>query len=392
VLWPIGIQVITIIMVIGYIVYKRKVEKDDRYDWRFLLPGSVMASGTGAVAMWRLGMFSIFDQLNAALTSLPAPFIDITSQNIMNNMVIVWTVLISMWYIGTRYSQVHFIGSLLIVMSGVASVTVEVQTNQGIGQYKSATGQTEESSPLWYFIFLIGTVPAGISNCYKQKTLQSLDLEVMYATLWSGFFQIIWGFMFFPINWVPLPNLDTNYPSQTGQYFADGWTCFMGHSPIPNDPTNVCTSSGGSAAVWFLVYLMFNITFNVLFLWLTKRMSATWAAIATVLCQDLSSLFSMSSVLMGNEAQPVTFEQYVGLIIAAIAMWVYNLEKEVIPSAGDQDEQAAIRTSSFIVGASFCSDRVALPVSAAWENGLPETSTMKEAKQGFLKSSRRTFT
>eukprot|EP00656_Telonema_subtile_P000900 TRINITY_DN10432_c0_g1_i2.p1 TRINITY_DN10432_c0_g1~~TRINITY_DN10432_c0_g1_i2.p1 ORF type:complete len:475 (-),score=73.71 TRINITY_DN10432_c0_g1_i2:119-1543(-) len=394
VLWPIGIQVITVVMVIGYIVYKRRVEKDVRYDWRFLLPGSAMASGTGAIAMWRLGLFSIFDQLNAALTSLPAPFIDITSQNIMNNTVIIWTVLISMWYIGTRYSQVHFIGCVLIVLSGIVSVTVEVQTHQGLGEYKAANGQTMSSSALWYVIFLIGTVPAGISNCYKQKTLQKFDLEVMYATLWSGFFQIIWGILFFPINWIALPNLNTNYPSETGTYFEDGWTCFMGHSPVADDPDNVCASSGGSAAVWFMVYLMFNITFNVLFLWLTKRMSATWAAIATVLCQDLSSLFSMSSALMGSEATPVTFEQYIGLIVAAVAMWTYNLEKEVLPPVDGQEGSGSRRASSMLSNASFCSDHMPLvrsfgrgvPVASAWE-----VDGMKGASEGFLKQSRRTI-
>ena len=72
----------------------------------------------------------------------------------------------------------------------------------------------------------------------------------------------------------------------------------------------------------------FNASFNVLLLWLTKRMSATWATIATVLCLDLTALFSMSRALMGDEAHPVTLEQYLGLALAALAMWVYNLEGE----------------------------------------------------------------
>jgi len=77
-----------------------------------------------------------------------------------------------------------------------------------------------------------------------------------------------------------------------------------------------------------VVYLLFNVSFNVLLLWLTKRMSATWATIATVLCLDLTCLFSMSPVLLGDEAQPVTFQQYLGLILAGVAMWTYNLRPE----------------------------------------------------------------
>jgi hypothetical protein len=89
------------------------------------------------------------------------------------------------------------------------------------------------------------------------------------------------------------------------------WTCFWGEAPTDNIQDQACASAGGSAAVWFGVYLLFNVLFNVLMLWLTKEMSATWATIGTVLCLDLTSLFSMSKTLLGDEAEPVTLEQYV---------------------------------------------------------------------------------
>merc|ERR1712166_579940 len=392
VLWPVGIQIVTVGLIVCYIMYRRVVDHDMRYDWRFLLPGSTMASGYGAVAMWRLGIFSIFDQINASLTSLPAPFIDITSQNIMQNMVIVWTLLISIVYLGTRYHQVHYIGSVLVVLSGLAAISVEIQSGKGLGEYKTASGQTEQSNPGWYLIFLLGTIPAGMSNCYKQKTLQSFNLEVMYATLWSGWFQILWGVLFFPLNWIPLPNLQTEAPEDTLDYFQRGWQCFIGNNPDGDlSATNavemsVCQSPGGSAATWFLVYLVFNLSFNVLFLWLTKRMSATWAAIATVLCQDLSSLFSMSKLLMGDEAQAVTYEQYVGLTIAAVAMWAYNIESEVPPEAdqvndGLTSKPLPTQHVSSLLSPSFSSGRVVL--------GVPEDGSFYSST--FEKNSRRTF-
>ena len=104
--------------------------------------------------------------------------------------------------------------------------------------------------------------------------------------------------------------------------------CFVGVAPSNSTGDLACASPGGSAAEWFVVYLLFNVSFNVLLLWLTKRMSATWATIATVLCLDLTALFSMSPALMGEEAHPVTLEQYLGLLLAAVAMWVYNLQPE----------------------------------------------------------------
>jgi len=43
-----------------------------------------------------------------------------------------------------------------------------------------------------------------------------------------------------------------------------------------------------------------------------------------VLCLDLASVFSMSPYLMGSEAEPLTLQQWFGLVLAGIAMWVYN--------------------------------------------------------------------
>ena len=55
----------------------------------------------------------------------------------MQNMVIVWTLLISIVYLGTRYHQVHYIGSVLVVLSGLAAISVEIQSGKGLGEYKT---------------------------------------------------------------------------------------------------------------------------------------------------------------------------------------------------------------------------------------------------------------
>eukprot|EP00937_MAST-01D_sp_MAST-1D-sp2_P001722 g1722.t1 len=336
--WPIGVQLMTVLMCVGWVYYNRVTLGDKRYDWNFLLPGASIASAAGAYPQWRLALFSFWDQLNAVITALPSPFIDLTSQSILTNLVIVWTVLISIPYLGTRYAQEHFIGCVLVIMSGLVAVVVEMQTgNPPLGEYKTSNGILRSSSSLWFVMYIVGTIPAGISNCYKQKCLKSVDLEVMYSAQWSGYWQIVWGFLFFPLNWIPLPDpAQTHLAVDTGEFISRTMTCFFGGVPPPLEGmTNstiqsdkACASPGGSAFVWFVVYLIFNVSFNVLLLWLTKRMSATWAAIATVLCLDITSLLSMSKVLMGSEATPVTLEQYLGLIIAGLAMWVYNLKPE----------------------------------------------------------------
>ena len=81
--------------------------------------------------------------------------------------------MISVWYLGTRYETEHCLGCVLIIMSGLASVLVNLQTNDPpLGEYAAPGGTLQQSSALWYVIFIIGTIPSGISNCYKQKCLK----------------------------------------------------------------------------------------------------------------------------------------------------------------------------------------------------------------------------
>jgi len=336
VLWPIGIQAMQILLCAAWVLYHRYHLKDTRYGLSFFLPGASIASAYGAFPQFRLAMFSFWDQLNALVTGLPAPFIDMTSQGLMSNTVVIWTMLISFFYLGTRYRSEHYIGSLLIVISGLAAITVELQTGDPpLGAYVDPNGTTRQSSAGWFIIYLLGTIPAGISNAYKQKCLKSVDLEVMYASLWAGWWQIFWGLLLFPANWIPLPSPAVpNPPDETFDFLKRSLVCFVGHVPLdssglPIEADSVCASPGGSAAVWFVIYLLFNVSFNVLLLWLTKRMSGTWAQVATVLCLDIASLFSQFRFLMGNEASTLVYEDYLGLAIAAVAMWVYNLQDEV---------------------------------------------------------------
>jgi len=330
------------VMLMGYICLLR-AQGHKQYNWRFFLPGNPMASSAGAVPLYRLALFSFGDQINAAMVAPPSPFISLPLQSIMTNFVIVWMLALASVWLGARFKQTHFIGCALIVFAVVVGVADKleandctpagVQNDKCLTAYTTSSGArvllTASSTMLWYGLFIASTVPSAISNCYKQKVLKGVDLDVVYATWWSGNFQIIWGILLFWINWIPLPQQDVQPPSHTFQDIADTWQCFLGNVPHPGDES--CAGPGGPAITWFIVYLFFNLAFNVCFLWLTKRMSAMWTQIATTLCLDLTNIFSQLKFMVGDSAQLMSLSQWLATLLASIALWTYNLEPEILP-------------------------------------------------------------
>jgi len=164
---------------------------------------------------------------------------------------------------------------------------------------------------------------------YKQKVMKSVDMDLMWATFWAGNFQVVWGLLMYSINWVPYPipgGYNTQSPATLATDLGDAWTCFIGTNPTPE----IHSCSTDQAWLWFLVYLLFNVSFNICMLWLTKYLSATWASIGNVLCGDLYGVFGQFGVISGGGSnQWMPLEQWLALAFSSVAMWVYNIEDEV---------------------------------------------------------------
>jgi len=78
------------------------------------------------------------------------------------------------------------------------------------------------------------SVPARIkkkSLGFVQKVLQGRDVDVWYATWWSGNWQIVWGFVCIPLMWIPLPGQPQVHPSTFFQDLADTLSCIGGNAP-----------------------------------------------------------------------------------------------------------------------------------------------------------------
>lgn len=349
-LWPLAIQLMTICMLFGYIVFRR-CQGHIEYNWRFFLPCNTAASSMGAVPLYQLALFSVGDQLNAALSAPASPFVTLPMQSVMTNAVLLWMAIIAFFWIKARFKQVHYMGIGLILMSIMVQISNKLTNDcskAGIDNqlcftsYKTATGEYVKllvsEMVLWYSMFFISTLPAAGGNVYKQKVLQGRDVDVWYATWWSGNFQVLWGWLFLPLIWIKLPGQQPLGPLDTFSEIGNTLSCLAGNIPQEGDET--CATSP-PPWVWVCVYLCFNITFNVALLYLTKRMSAAWAQVATVLCLNLCSIFSQFRFAAGEAAEWMSVNDWLGLILASMALWAYNMEPETTAGSMDIMRQAS---------------------------------------------------
>ena len=98
ILWPVGVQGAQVLVCLAWVVYQRYSLGDRRYGLNFFIRHIATALGL-MCPQWRLALFSLWDQLNAAITGIPGPFISQNDAGIMSNFVIIWTVIISIWYL-----------------------------------------------------------------------------------------------------------------------------------------------------------------------------------------------------------------------------------------------------------------------------------------------------
>eukprot|EP00929_Paragymnodinium_shiwhaense_P120067 TRINITY_DN91971_c0_g1_i1.p1 TRINITY_DN91971_c0_g1~~TRINITY_DN91971_c0_g1_i1.p1 ORF type:complete len:458 (+),score=45.16 TRINITY_DN91971_c0_g1_i1:86-1459(+) len=339
IIWPILIQVMQIFLTAGYVFVQYK-DGNPGFNWRFFLPSTPLASARGAVPLYQFALFSLGDQLQTAIQAPPSAYISQTMQSVIANTSVVWTALMALLLLDTRFGQVHAIGCILILCSvlvGVSNLLQDgdcssagLQAGHCLDSYQGSDHVyhrlSSSSTMLWYGLLLIGTLPGSAGSIYKQHILQDGEVDIWYASYMSGNFQVLWGLCFIWTLWIPLPGQPSITPGETYQTLLDTWSCMSGNVPHPGDES--CAEGGLPPMVWFIYYMAFNASFNLLMTWLTKRMSATWAQIATVLCLDLTNIFSQFRFLAGGGAQVMTLSDWLATVLASVSLWVYNLEPE----------------------------------------------------------------
>merc|ERR1711988_1843727 len=77
----------------------------------------------GAIPTYMLALFSLGDQLNAALSSPASAFVSQPIQSVLTNFVLIWMALVGFFWIKVRFVAVHYIGMALVIVASAVQFT-----------------------------------------------------------------------------------------------------------------------------------------------------------------------------------------------------------------------------------------------------------------------------
>lgn len=192
--------------------------------------------------------------------------------SVMTQSIVAYAMICAVVMLGTRYTYWQIWGAMVIL--GGTMICLFANGFEGDGGNKSG-GDTSGSSSfvLYSLIMFFSTLPNALSFTLKEFVFSRRPkLDIFVVNSHGSMFQLALWPIFLPL---------TLLFNQTGgepfaQYIKNGFLCFVGKYHFPPDSGYDCSSMP-----WpFLVYIAFNLGYNVALLLLLKKASALQAFMA----------------------------------------------------------------------------------------------------------------
>eukprot|EP01135_Chromosphaera_perkinsii_P002218 Nk52_evm4s221 gene=Nk52_evmTU4s221 len=235
------------------------------------------------VNQWPYIIAAVFDGTNSILNSTAQSFIPAQLDQALSQLVIPFTMIVSYFALKRRYQAMHYLAAFM-VLYGIALTIQPMFTGKGM----VLTGADKKSYQVsvWFILLDIAAFfPSACSNTYKEYVLKGKNISVFWFSVVNVFYQTIWG-------------------------TPDG----------PDQCNNVWE--------WFLLYIFFNLAFNITLLKISKEVSGAFAAVVSATVFILADFLFLSEDLAGT-VQPLQVWTVFGMIAVAMGVIMYGSRSEL---------------------------------------------------------------
>lgn len=263
-------------------------------------------------------IMALLDTLYNMLGAFPTPHIGGNLANVLNQLNLPFNMVLSYMFLSTRFKRGHILGSILVLYGGLV-VMIPIMTGM-------ESANMPDPTVGWISLYIVSLIPAAASNVYKEIGLKDVDLDIWYANAWVSFYQLllgvasIWTIRIKAFSDPPVPWSDFT------SYVAKAHQCFLGEAVEFNGHQLACDA--GTFHV-FLVYIVFNMVYNQLMLYIFKEGSSVLFVVSSAVCLPLTDLLYMIPFLTGEFAgQKFTIYDGFALFVLVMGLLVYHSEKE----------------------------------------------------------------
>ncbi|ETW03084.1 hypothetical protein, variant [Aphanomyces invadans] len=238
--------------------------------------------------------------------------------NVLGQVSLPITMILSRCLLQTQYKRAHVVGAILVLYGAFVCMIPIFRGEVALN--------SPDPSALWILLYIVSCIPSAGANVYKEIGMKDVDLDVWYANAWISFYQVFWGLL---TAWtIRLPAFSdppvawSDFPS----YVASAHNCFFGNPTTFNGVTSTC---GGDIFTTYIQYIVFNIVFNLLMMYVFREGSSVLFVISSAVCLPLTDILYMVPVLAGPlAAQKFTIFDGFALFVIIVGMVVYHSEKE----------------------------------------------------------------
>jgi hypothetical protein len=154
--------------------------------------------------------------------------------------------------------------------------------------------------------------------------MKKSDLNEVHTSMLVSLWQLILGFLFLPLLFLPALSGSSSDSSTTMSLnemynqMVDGYRCFLGENPTPYDS---CENSW----IIMMLYIVVNFAYNVLLLIITKRGSAVLLVISQALALPTTNIsFTIPSIVGLKNVEPMSMFDLSGLVLVCIGFLTYS--------------------------------------------------------------------
>eukprot|EP01134_Creolimax_fragrantissima_P003710 CFRG3710T1 len=270
----------------------------------------------------------ILNALNGMCVIFANPHVAGSLQQIMVQMVMPITMVMSIVVLRSSFQRLQIIGSLLIVIGVVIelypqfTLSGRLVLTSGAGgdeftcdeHTSSGAYKTHDTAPdyFWPLVFLLGQIPMGMQSVYQELAFSQAHVNVVYMIAWSSLAQFVSLCVLSVLNFIP--KFGAVPPAEFFSYMQESLECACGH-------LEGCEEAPIMLALFVCVMLVAQIVQALL----VKRSSAALVVIVLTVVTPLSTVSFSIPYFMGDHTEALKLSTCLALAVLTVGVMIYRI-------------------------------------------------------------------